>query len=197
MTTMREIVNNEHAYKTIDKSTWFSHILKVESDRFTDYKEDAGGPTKFGITLRSYKEYRKKRFGDDPEKILRFHIAGMKAEDAKGFYEYSYIDHPNLSLRALEYHKAIVVLDGAVLFGRARAAKMAQEATGALSKIDGIIGPVSAAAINTVPVGRWLARIQKARIEKHLNRIAEDDSQNKFLHGWLNRAAGLTEILDY
>lgn len=53
---------------------------------------------------------------------------------------------------------------------------------------DGVIGPISVAAINSIAPEVFIAQYTLAKIARYRDIVAKDRSQLKFLLGWINRA---------
>ena len=84
--------------------------------------------------------------------------------------------------------------DCAVNCGVGGAAKQLQRALNDLGKsvgIDGVIGPLSLAAISELPIDKLTARYLKVRETFYQGLVAKNPSQGSFLNGWLNRLARL------
>jgi lysozyme family protein len=87
---------------------------------------------------------------------------------------------------------ATKVFDGAVNFGPARAAVMAQRVAKAVSpnlQVDGAFGPASLAAVNAMEPDAFLAGFRKQQEDYYNLRAATNPKLRKFLHAWLSRAA--------
>jgi lysozyme family protein len=169
----------------------FAWVVEREGSAFTDHPLDKGGPTRWGITAAALAEDR----GVDLQ-TAALQVAALSEASARDFYRRKYVDHPHLVLREVRpFAAALVVMDGAVLFGRTRAARWAQEATRGLLNVDGRLGPVSRAAIEAVDRHVWLARVQAFRADRHVDRCLDEPSQLVFLKGWLRRTCHLAEAL--
>jgi lysozyme family protein len=165
-------------------------IIKAEGgDRFTNNPADPGGATKFGITARGLAEC----WG---RPVSPAEIASLTDDDAYAFYRWlaadSKIDQiPNEAV----LH---VVFDAAVNMGRTPAIRLLQRALGV--KADGVIGPVTLAAVPHLD-GLRLARIALAERMEFYGRLAAGDLTDadkdgipdrlEFLPGWLNRVGHL------
>jgi len=189
-----------------------ANVLEHEGG-FTDNKHDPGGATDFGISLRYLKDLADAD-GDgfldgDIDKdgdVDRDDIKAMTRVDAKRFYRknwwqaYKYDNIDNAGV-------AVKVLDMSVNMGGKQAHKLVQRALRAVGvevTDDGVLGPISFAAINTatpkllIPAlrctqaGFYYALVmrnnalRKAGVRRASGKKYEDLAV--FLKGWLRRA---------
>lgn len=80
---------------------------------------------------------------------------------------------------------ASTIFDFGVNAGTGTSAKLAQEAVGATP--DGKIGPKTLAAINDVNEDIFLLRFALHKVDRYADIIRRNQSQAKFLRGWINR----------
>lgn len=165
-------------------------VMKAEGwDRYTNRPNDRGGPTKWGITLDTYRDYT-----GNPN-LSDAHIRALTEADARKFYRERYFDQTNFA----EIHPLILplVIDCAVNHGRTRAAKWFQKAVGA--KQDGVVGPKTLAAANEISPTSTYLRICAIRVRFYGTLVTRDPTQAEFASGWNNRAAkwlvGLADLL--
>ena len=163
-------------------------IIQAEGRKYTNHPNDRGGPTKFGVTLRKYKELV------DPE-ATELTIRNLTEAEARAFYSRFYIDEPGFS----RVHNLVMPLlvDCGVNHGRKRASKWFQKAVDA--KQDGVIGPKTLAAAEHVPATTVYLRICAYRTRFFGAIVTRDPSQAVFASGWNNRVAkflvGLADLL--
>jgi lysozyme family protein len=112
-------------------------VMKAEGwDKYTNRPNDRGGPTKWGITLKAWSEWRGRECtADDVKEITE--------PQAREFYEMEYILAPRFN--HLPELLADLVIDCGVNHGPHRASKWVQKAVGA--KQDGVIGPNTLLAV--------------------------------------------------
>lgn len=173
--------------ETIDQM--IGDIIAHESAKYTDTPGDAGGPTKYGISLRFLRGV--------PLPIAdRDHDGDIDAADvrlidhdeaAQIFKSYFYM---RPQIYTLEANFQPMMFDEAVNFGPAHAIECLQEAI--LVPADGRIGDMTRTSL-TAAVHRLGERAVKNLIcDKFVARyrsIAEGNPANqKFLQGWENRA---------
>jgi lysozyme family protein len=167
--------------------------ISAREGGYVNHPSDSGRETNRGITLASFIDWRTRK-GITPTSAVD--LQRLTQQQFEQFYNDEYIRHPALRLDLLPPRIGAVILDGAILFSRSRAAKWAQSATGALSRVDGLLGPVSRAAMENTPYGLWLGRNQHFRVARHLARVKAEPGQEVFLQGWLNRTMRLAEAFD-
>ena len=138
---------------------------------YVNDRRDAGGETKYGISKRSYP-------GED--------IAGMTLERARAIYLRDYWGPAGCD--ALPDGAKLQVFDMAVNAGVKTATRAVQKAVG--ETIDGVLGPRTLLAIQSMPAARFIARFNGAR----LFYLASLSDWPAFGRGWVNRiAANLME----
>ena len=161
-----------------------------------EHLNDLGGPTRYGMTLATYRSITKRP--DATEEELR----GLSRESIGELYWRHWVRHPRLMLDEMpSMHLAEVVLDSAVLFGRARAARWLQIAInehliepGRSIKVDGWLGARTCDAVTrTFGFDRLAAHMLRSRIERHAERVRADPSQAVFIVGWVRRAFDVCE----
>lgn len=138
---------------------------------------DTGGRTRWGISAQAYP-------GEN--------IAGMTLDRAAELYERDYWQ-PLVLDDLDDWRVAAKVFDIAVNVGRAGAAKLAQRALAVVGRrvaVDGIVGPVTRAALDSVPAAQMLAALcceQRAHYERLICR--DPERYAGFAGGWARRAA--------
>lgn len=156
-------------------------IIAEGGELYTQTKGDAGGATKFGISIATLSAYRNATCTPSDVKNM------MRAE-AEAIYFSRYW----LPIRADEYGSdalAASVFDCGVLTGTANAARMLQAAVGAT--VDGNIGPKTLAAVresDNLAVMRTFSAAWQAYL---IAIVQRDATQAQFLIGWLRRAASM------
>lgn len=145
---------------------------------YVDDPHDAGGATKYGISLRWLKTVDK----NADKSIIKNLTLGTAVKLYKTHwwdrYDYDRINNEQVATK---------IFDLAVNMGATQAHKLAQRAvraaTGRVLVEDGILGSKSIAAINSANPDILLAalRSEAACYYRSLN-------QPRFLNGWLNRA---------
>lgn len=146
--------------------TAFDDALKITlkwEGGYSDNSHDPGGETRFGISKRAYPD---------------LDIENLTEDEAREIYRRDYWDAVSGDL--LPPGVSTVVFDCAVNLGPNRAVKFLQLAVGA--KADGVIGPLTLAAIAGKPRHELMAEISARRALHHA-----DNGNGQFMWGWLRR----------
>lgn len=158
---------------------------------FVDDKDDRGGRTNLGVTQATLNEFNKRR--NLPEQD----VLTLTAEKAREIYYTNYW-MPAKCDRMPE-PLDLVMFDTAVNMGVGRSARFLQQALG-MELVDGDIGPKTMAALQEeIAAGRVeeLCDLYMAARRGHYQRIVEkDESQQKFIKGWMNRLTDLARVTD-
>ena len=115
-------------------------ILRREGG-WVDHPADRGGPTKYGITLRTLSRWRGSR-------AIAEDVRALTKEQARRIYRHLYIEKPGFD-RIEDPRLRELVIDCAVHHSPARAVRWLQKAAGV--KVDGRCGPVTLGAANAAP----------------------------------------------
>lgn len=145
-------------------------VLKHEGGYMND-SFDYGGETNFGISKRAYPN---------------LDIKNLTIEDAKAIYKRDYWD--KIKGDQIECEElALNIFDMAVNAGVGTAVKLVQIVCKV--GVDGVFGSKTLAAVNGI--GRKLNdSYTLERVKHYVNICNRNQSQNKFLRGWLNRVLG-------
>ncbi|PHJ53463.1 hypothetical protein VF14_18350 [Nostoc linckia z18] len=158
-------------------------LLKHEGEKFTNDPADSGGATKFGITLRTY------RNDADPGATIDT-IRNLTRDQAIAYYykhwwqrgPYDEIATPDITVKLFNI---------AVNVGQKRANVLCQRALracGIAIAEDGIIGMNTISALRVITPSFWLAAF-RAETAGHYRLLAETRPKDeRFLNGWLTRA---------
>jgi len=161
---------------------------------YVDHPADRGGPTKYGITQRTLSEWR-------GVQVSKQEVRDLTETEARAIYRRNYITRPGFH-RIADPDVQGLVVDMGVNHGVINAVKMIQRAVGVTD--DGVFGPQSLAAVNSMNPAKGYRRIvgQRARFfgriisrDPELARAREAgfDLQAEFASGWLNRIAEFVE----
>ena len=152
----------------------FSFVLAHEGG-YSDDADDDGGETKFGISKRSYPE---------------IDINALTVEQAKAIYKRDFWE-PQLYKDIKDVNLATKVFDLAVNMGSNWAHRLVQRAlraTGQDILEDGILGPMTLAAINKADLSDLLAALKSEAAGYYRTLAATQPRRAKFLKEWLKRA---------
>ncbi len=122
-----------------------SHVLAAEGG-LVNHPQDPGGVTKFGISQRSYPD---------------LNIPALTREDAQALYQRDY--WAPIQGDDLPAGLDLVMLDHAVNAGPARAIRLLQQLVGVPA--DGLLGPVTLAAIARADLQDLIARYSELRLD--------------------------------
>lgn len=163
-------------------------VLKAEGwDTFTNHPADRGGPTKWGITQKSWAAWR----GHD---VTVEEVQQITEPQARDFYESEYVLAPRFN-HLPELLQPLLV-DCGVNHGTVRAAKWLQKAVGA--KADGVIGPKTLTAVKKVNPVAVYVRVCAQREKLYAGIVSRDPTQVVFIKGWINRnAKWLNRLADF
>lgn len=184
------------------------HLLRLEGG-FVDHKNDKGGATNFGVSLRWLRDegrYDRDKNGwpdgdiDRDGDIDKLDVRGMTREQASRLY----FDHwwmrgfggeGDPGFGALPQPVGEKLFDIAINAGRTRAAILLQRglATSQPVAVDGVVGPKTRAAVvaacsrtnGALALTRAIAAHQRAF---YMDIVRRDPTQRVFLNGWMNRA---------
>lgn len=158
-------------------------ILAAEGGAVDD-PLDHGGRTNFGITQKTYDEWRTRN-----AMPLR-DVFSIRDDEVSAIYLGIWND---ANCPVIPWPLSLVHFDARVNHRPNRANLLLQEALGV--KVDGIIGPATlAAAIGCNPIGA--ASLHCERREAFYHRIVERDrTQERFLKSWLRRLDNLRLVI--
>lgn len=192
-----------------------SDILDREGEEFTDHPADRGGPTKWGVTLDTFRAYRKAlapQFGADPNPSTDQLIAWLKdlsRGEASDILEHLYLTGPGFHLVSNTTLRALLV-DSGVQHGTKTTIRMLQHVLDAgrnKVRIDGILGPETLNVIDRQPTAQIYVGILAARCRLYGSIISRDPKlvaaklagyrlQAENAAGWANRLATFIEDTD-
>lgn len=156
-------------------SEYAPKLLLLEG-RYTNHPDDLGGPTQFGITLKTFQSYcgQEKTIKD-----LQNMTYGTWEKIMKDLY-WDRCKADEIESQSV----AEIVADWCVNSG-VSGIKKVQEVLGC--KPDGIVGPITLSLINTSDPHSLFDRIWNARKQFYTNIVKRNPSQKVFLNGWMNR----------
>ena len=158
----------------------FDYVVGNEGS-YIDDPMDSGGPTKYGVTLKSYSEYLKQDF-------TPVVIEELTLEQAKGFYLHQYWIPSNCCMMT-DFGIATAIFDCSVLYGIGTAAGMAQRAVD--TKVDNKIGPETVSILNSFNRGIFIGKLIYELMQRIEKVIQINPENEKFRMGWTNRAERL------
>jgi len=145
-------------------------LIEEGGSKYTETKGDNGGATKYGISQKAF-----------PDLDIKNLTEGKAAE----IYKREYWDKIKGDL-ILSERVAYCIFDCAVNMGVSTAVKFAQEI--ANCKIDGVVGSMTLAYLNSKEPEKFLPKFLEMRLEKYKLYVKRDPAQSKFINGWTARA---------
>ncbi len=112
-------------------------VLEAEGSKYTNDPADPGGPTRWGITLKTLRAWRQSGGRRGGVQVTAEDVRALERPEAFEIYRVRYVEEPGFDKLREEVRP--FVIDTGVNMGQATAAKMFQTAVGA--KADGHIGP--------------------------------------------------------
>lgn len=164
-------------------STVIDEVILREGDRYTNHPSDRGGPTKYGITQRTLSAYR-------GQPVTPEDVENLTVTEARNVYFALYVRSPGFS-KIINDDIMGLAVDCGVLHGTDRTIRWLQKIVGV--KQDGILGPVTADAINRFDKKSLYNALISERVRFIGSIITRDPSQAVFAAGWLNRAMSFLE----
>lgn len=169
--------------RTVDQM--IDQILEHEGG-FVNHPNDRGGPTNFGITLRTLAAWRRPQLVDMPD------VRALKVFEARKIYATNYYTGPGIDKLPAAIQP--VMFDMSLNHGPGTAVRLLQrllDDSGYSCSVDGGIGDEtiqqSGAADAAMGIGLINGLVDR-RIALFEEIVARDESQRVFLKGWLNRA---------
>ena len=167
----------------LDVAQMIDDVIRREG-AFVDHPADKGGPTKYGITLKTVQDWC-----GDPD-LNADDLREMDEDLARDIYEARYYRDPGVDKLPTSIQP--FVFDAAVNHGPKRAIKMVQTACMYAGHdpglLDGIVGPRTIAAAHSY-ARTFLDHLIDSREVIYREIVERDPSQSVFLDGWMNRLA--------
>ncbi|MGP1274039.1 MAG: glycoside hydrolase family 108 protein [Caulobacterales bacterium] len=154
--------------------TALAHVLAHEGG-YVEHADDPGGATNMGITHITLAGWR-------GQAVTRADVAALTRSEVTAIYKARFWDP--CRCEAMPEPVAVMVFDGAVNHGAARAARLLQQALGVA--IDGRIGPVTLAAARAAETSSLLTEFAARRMVLY----AGLDHFRTFGLGWSRRLMG-------
>ena len=147
---------------------------------YVNHPDDPGGPTKYGVTLRTLGLWR-------GHPCLAADVQNLTADEAALILTRQFVEAPGLDRIADDGVRAFLV-DWGVNSGPATAIKALQNALH--QDADGVLGAQTLAAANQVQPTALLNRLIAARMIFVGHIITRTPALAAFAEGWLTRLAG-------
>jgi lysozyme family protein len=152
-----------------------TEVLRREGG-YVDHPSDRGGPTHYGITLKTLAAWR-------GQPVTAEDVFALTEAEARDIYRREYVERPGLDQIADPLLRGLLV-DYAVHSGPRRAIEELQRVAGVT--VDGKLGPQTLSAVAAKGAESLRRGVLRAR-GRYLARLLSDPSQRVFAAGWLNR----------
>lgn len=178
----------------------FVPLLHEKEGKFVNDPDDAGGATNMGVTLNTYTAYcRKKGYPKPTVERLKNMTEEVWQDIIRTMY-WNVCRADDIQSQSI----ANMMVDWAVHSGPATSIKHVQRILKV--KADGVVGPITLAAINSASPLPLFGNIREARLkylgslvanmkayDKDGNEIETQAYKNrKFINGWINRVNSIT-----
>lgn len=160
------------------------YVLVDEGMTYENVPGDAGGPTKYGITIGDLDIYYGRHASIEE-------VKNMTLDTAKEIYRRNYWDPMHLS-QIEDPRVAIALFDIGVVCGIGTAARLAQ--TACRITLTGKIDAGTLAAINGMTRVGFITQFEQLTEERFEAIAAAHSNDVKFLKGWLNRSKRLLTL---
>lgn len=156
-----------------------THILKHEGRKYSNRPDDKGGPTKFGITLKTLRAFR-----HAPD-LEAGDVEMLDESEARLIYRKEYIEKPNFNLIDHEGLRTQLI-DFGVNSGPVNAVKALQRVLEA--KRDGYIGGVTLLLLHRMGAVKCNNLVVRERCLLYARLVQREPAQAAFIEGWIRRA---------
>jgi hypothetical protein len=166
----------------------FTYVLRNEigddweTGGFSNYPNDFGKATKWGVTQKTLAAFRGVPTTVDDVRTLT-------VDEAREIYRALFWERLQLDC-VRRPQVAIALMDAGILFGSTIAvfnAQIACQKVGFGIKVDGIIGPKTVEALNAVRVQSWIPAFQECLYKRVSRIVARNTTQITWENGWKNR----------
>jgi len=168
-------------------------VFGAEGD-YSDDADDAGGATRFGISLRYLKGKGSLGDIDGDGDIDAQDIRELSRTSAAPFYRMDFWDKCRCG--DMPFPLAVIIFDQAVNTGSRTAARMLQKHVGA--KPDGVIGSItlSKAIVQFRRNPTWFVASYMGKRSHYYHDISvKNPTLEKFINGWFNRLFELQQFI--
>lgn len=161
-------------------STIIDALIRLEGSTYTHNPADPGGPTKYGITLKTLAKWRA------PKVVTTADVEALEEPEARAIYVQRYIIDPGFGKIENRQLRGLLV-DACVQHGQGDAVMFLQRALEV--KADGVLGAKTLTAVAmTNPA--YLYRCTVAERAIYYGKIiSQSPSLATFAHGWMQRLA--------
>lgn len=147
---------------------------------FVDHPDDPGGATNMGITRATLSRHRGRPCTAEE-------VRALTRAEARAIYRAAYLEGPGFERIADPWLRE-VLFDAGVLLGPGRPIRWLQAAAGV--RVDGVLGPVTAEAVNAGDARALGLAVVTAWLRHHAGRVQAGRASPAFIAGWVRRASG-------
>lgn len=160
-------------------------VLKSEGSSYVNDPDDRGGPTRYGITIATLRQWRR-------QDVTEADVRSLTMDEAKDIYFSLYWNRVRAD--QLPHGLDYCVFDFAVNSGVRTASRALQRAVGGV-KVDGIIGQQTLAAVASADIPAVIGHI----CDERLALLRSLPTFSKYGTGWTRRVASVRErsLADY
>ena len=179
--------------KNSDNFSTISPIILRHEGGYANRASDKGGPTNHGIAWDTWKKYSKEDLGVEP---TLENLKKITPEQAEIIYKKRYWD-PSGFNDIKDPKLALMSYDWSITSGGAgkQIQKLLNSQYGQNVKVDGVIGPDTISAMNSVEdSGKLTNSIAEIRKQYYTNLTISDPKNLPNLNGWINR---VNDCLDF
>ena len=170
---------------TMTKGETLRHAYeRARAKGVINVKNDSGGPTLCGVTLTTFRDWRRKQGKPTP---TQSDLAKLEYSEWLAILKSVFWD-PCKGDRIANQSIANLLVDWRWLNGT-QGVKDAQKELGLTA--DGVVGPKTLAALNAAPAYRVFYYLKAARFCSYYRIVANNSSKKGFLTGWVNRTEAI------
>jgi lysozyme family protein len=168
----------------------FKYLLGDEGVKYTNDPKDSGGPTKYGITKKTFEAFVKAEVDDS-------RIENMTEDDAMAIYWADYWEPLKLS-QVENDGIATALFDCALLYSPKATVLMAQRTLagcGRAVSADGLVGEKTLHYLNDISPFLFMTVFRGLVVQKISTIIERNPGNEKFRAGWMARANRLLALV--
>lgn len=164
-------------------------IDRNEGTEYTDRPDDDGGPTKFGITLATLRQWDLMRGVANTQPS---DVEVLTRDEAEQIYQEFFWKALALD-RVTAQAPATAIFDLAVNLGERNAVIVAQRALGV--RVDGVLGSITISKIEVLDSKHFIPLLIEQAAGYYAERVQLKPSNLSNLKGWIARAVRLLELI--
>ncbi len=167
-------------------------VLEAEGAKYTNDPADPGGPTRWGITLKTLRRWRQSGGRRGGRQVTAADVRALGRPEAFEIYRVEYVDRPGFDKIPEDVRPFVV--DTGVNMGPGTAARMFQTAVGAT--VDGLIGPKTLARARRQDAAQILFELIRIREDAYVRQVrASVIAYDRKVHAVLDGLSGSTSTV--